>query len=47
VRCGGGGTIKVWYVPAGKEALTLRGHTGLVLSLTLSGAGLAAQARPR
>jgi WD40 repeat protein len=31
-------TIKVWDLEAGKEALTLRGHTGEV-SLTLSADG--------
>jgi hypothetical protein len=32
-------TIKVWDLEAGKEILTLRGHTGEVLSLPLSGYG--------
>jgi WD40 repeat protein len=29
-------TIKVWNLEVGKETLTLRGHTGRVLSLALS-----------
>jgi WD40 repeat protein len=33
---GGDGTVKVWDAATGLEVLTLKGHTGVVLSVSFS-----------